>query len=162
MYKLETAPIESFEYSELPRVTRWFDNPSSIFEEDKNYIDVNPKAKNWLITSHAFSRQIDSMIFNLGIQTPWHSRSHIGRTDLCLNIPGEITTASGQRNIGIFSYAFFQKSNGMLTCYHRHFSKWPKNELLKQKLKQGYWNVEFPPLTPAQRSEANDSATAKA
>ena len=152
LYKVAHKDIELFVYNQHKRVSRWFEDPNRIFEEDVEYIDSKERIRPWIKTSHAFTRLVDVHLFLLGIQTPWVSRSRVDQVDTCINIPGEITTSDQKRHIGIFSYAFFTTHTGENVCYHRHFSTWPKNRLLKEKLEQGYWNVEFPCLPDSSRA----------
>ncbi len=135
-------------YAYHPRVIRWWSRDPSIdpFLNDPKYMSCQPETQKRIRSEHAFALAVDKYVESEGI----------GNREEQKTLIGEMIMHDGQKRRGIFGYAFDKNK----TCYHRHFTEKVTTELYGQLLDQGFYQLDFPPLTAKETKQTADKHVA--
>jgi hypothetical protein len=124
-------------------VLNWFTSPKESFD-DNNYIYLDHQNYNYIVLIHSLPFMLDSIAEKEGIKTDWKDKQN---NKLTINISIVCNVEfNGKNEIGIYSLAYDQKTREI---YHRCFMTKPANEILKEYLEKGKWEINFPKLENA-------------
>ena len=141
------ATLTHFEYK--PNVQIWFEDPQQALQ-NQSYLDPhNSKSKHHrggedrVIQVHNFTKKLDELISQKGIQTKVASRLHPDQQDICITIPGHVEFETGKRETCLFVWLIDSKTK---QCYHRNIEFRTGKQLVEDYLQNGFYQVEFPAL----------------
>ncbi len=132
-----------------PRYTQWvkawFDNPQEALEQQgyNNPTGNKYKYRRNASTIHGFTQLVDHYLPICSTQSTIASQQTRDKKDTLITIPGSIKKNNEKEVLGLFTYIIDSKNGDW---YHRNFVPRTNNQLLKDYMQQGYYNVEFPEL----------------